>query len=55
VCTRASIRLAREGAAIMPAYLARVPATFPSTPLPARCLQAMPLLEAIEQRATALA
>jgi hypothetical protein len=52
----ASIRLARvEGATIMPAYLARVPRHLPlDAPLPAQCLQAMPLLEAIEQRATAL-
>jgi nucleotide-binding universal stress UspA family protein len=52
----AAIRLARvEGATIMPAYLARVPRHLPlDAPLPARCLSAMPLLEAIEQRATAL-
>ena len=38
----------------MPAYLARVPRTLPlDAPLPAQCLQAMPLLEAIEQRASA--
>jgi Universal stress protein family len=51
----ASIRLARvEGATIMPAYLARVPRHLPlDAPLPAACLQAMPLLEAIEQRALA--
>jgi Universal stress protein family len=51
----ASIRLARvEGATIMPAYLARVPRHLPlDAPLPAQCLSAMPLLEAIEQRATA--
>ena len=37
----------------MPAYLARVPRTLPlDAPLPAQCLQAMPLLEAIEQRAS---
>ena len=51
----ASIRLARaEGATIMPAYLARVPRHLPlDAPLPAQCLSAMSLLEAIEQRATA--
>ena len=50
----AAVRLARaEDATIMPAYLARVPRTLPlDAPLPAQCLQAMPLLEAIEQRAT---
>src|SRR6478752_10778802 len=50
----AAIRLARvEDATIMPAYLARVPRTLPlDAPLPAQCLQAMPLLEAIEQRAS---
>jgi hypothetical protein len=51
----ASIRLARvEGATIMHAYLARSPPPSPQRPLPARCLRAMPLLEAIEQRARAL-
>jgi nucleotide-binding universal stress UspA family protein len=52
----AAIRLARvEGATIMPAYLARVPRHLPlDAPLPAQCLSAMPLLEAIEQRAAAL-
>jgi nucleotide-binding universal stress UspA family protein len=51
----AAIRLARvEGATIMPAYLARVPRYLPlDAPLPAQCLAAMPLLEAIEQRAAA--
>ncbi|MEA2251750.1 MAG: hypothetical protein QOI62_3317 [Solirubrobacteraceae bacterium] len=50
----AAIRLARaEEATIMPAYLARVPRHLPlDAPLPSRCLQAMPLLEAIEQRAS---
>jgi Universal stress protein family len=50
----AAVRLARaEDATIMPAYLARVPRTLPlDSPLPAHCLQAMPLLEAIEQRAS---
>ncbi len=38
----------------MPAYLARVPRHLPlDAPLPAQCLAAMPLLEAIEQRAAA--
>jgi hypothetical protein len=50
----AAVRLARaEDATIMPAYLARVPRTLPlDAPLAAQCLQAMPLLEAIEQRAS---
>jgi nucleotide-binding universal stress UspA family protein len=52
----AAIRLARvEGATIMPAYLARVPRHLPlDAPLPIQCHTAMPLLETIEQRATAL-
>jgi hypothetical protein len=51
----AAVRLARaEEATIMPAYLARVPRHLPlDAPLPALCLQAMPLLETIEQRASA--
>jgi nucleotide-binding universal stress UspA family protein len=51
----AAVRLARvEEATIMPAYLARVPRTLAlDAPLPNQCLQAMPLLETIEQRATA--
>jgi hypothetical protein len=51
----AAVRLARvEEATIMPAYLARVPRTLAlDAPLPNQCLQAMPLLEAIEQRASA--
>jgi nucleotide-binding universal stress UspA family protein len=50
----AAVRLARvEEATIMPAYLARVPRQLAlDAPLPALCLQAMPLLEAIEQRAS---
>jgi nucleotide-binding universal stress UspA family protein len=50
----AAVRLARvEEATIMPAYLARVPRQLDlDAPLPAQCLQAMPLLEAIEQRAS---
>jgi nucleotide-binding universal stress UspA family protein len=51
----AAIRLARvEDATIMPAFLARVPRHLPlDAPLPNLCLQAMPLLETIEQRAIA--
>jgi len=50
----AAVRLAlAEDATIMPAYLARVPRTLPlDVALPQQCLRAMPLLEAIEQRAT---
>jgi nucleotide-binding universal stress UspA family protein len=50
----AAVRLARvEEATIMPAYLARVPRQLAlDAPLPAQCLQAMPLLETIEQRAS---
>ena len=49
----AAVRLARvEDATIMPTYLARVPRHLAlDAPLPNQCLQAMPLLEAIEQRA----
>jgi nucleotide-binding universal stress UspA family protein len=51
----AAVRLARvEEATIMPTYLARVPRHLAlDAPLPNQCLQAMPLLEAIEQRAIA--
>ena len=51
----AAVRLARvEGATIMPTYLARVPRHLAlDAPLPNQCLQAMPLLEAVEQRAIA--
>jgi nucleotide-binding universal stress UspA family protein len=51
----AAIRLARvEDATIMPTYLARVPRHLAlDAPLPNQCVQAMPLLEAIEQRAIA--
>jgi nucleotide-binding universal stress UspA family protein len=51
----AAIRLAHaEGATIVPAFLARVPRNLPiESPLPAACEVGMPLLEAIEQRATA--
>lgn len=52
----AAVRLARaEDATIMPAFLARVPRQLPlDSPLPQQCGRAMPLLEAIEQRATSL-
>jgi nucleotide-binding universal stress UspA family protein len=51
----AAVRLAKvEGATLMPALLATVPRTLPlDAPLPAQCTAAMPLLEAIEQRAEA--
>jgi nucleotide-binding universal stress UspA family protein len=51
----AAVRLARaEDATIMPAFLARVPRNLPlDSPLPVQCAEGMPLLEAIEQRATA--
>lgn len=50
-----AVRLAKaEDATIMPAFLARVPRNLPiESPLPAQCSEGMPLLEAIEQRATA--
>jgi nucleotide-binding universal stress UspA family protein len=49
----AAVRLAKaENATIMPAFLARVPRHLPiDSPLPIQCNHAMPLLEAIEQRA----
>lgn len=51
----AAVRLAKaENATLMPALLATVPRTLPlDSPLPAQCTYAMPLLEAIEQRAEA--
>jgi nucleotide-binding universal stress UspA family protein len=51
----AAVRLAKaENATLMPALLATVPRTLPlDSPLPAQCTFAMPLLEAIEQRAEA--
>lgn len=51
----AALRLARaEGATLMPAYLAAVPMRLPlECPIPAEAEKAMPLLEAIEQRAAA--
>jgi hypothetical protein len=50
----ATLRLARaEDATLVPAYLARVPMHLPlGAPLPRQCVEAMPLLEAIERRAT---
>lgn len=51
----AALRLARaEDAVLMPAYLAAVPKRLPlECPIPAEAAQAMPMLEAIEQRAAA--
>ena len=51
----AALRLARaEGATLMPAYLAAVPKQLPlECAIPAEAAKAMPMLEAIEQRATA--
>jgi nucleotide-binding universal stress UspA family protein len=51
----ATLRLARaEQATLVPAYLARVPLNLSLTaPLARECMEAMPLLEAIEQRAIA--
>lgn len=51
----AAVRLAKaENATLMPALLATVPRTLPlDSPLPNQCTLAMPLLEAIEQRAEA--
>ena len=50
----AAVRLAQaEHATIMPAFLARVPRQLPlDSPLPVQAGNGMPLLEAIEQRAT---
>ena len=50
----AALRLARaEDATLMPAYLAEVPKSLPlECAIPAEAAQAMPMLEAIEQRAT---
>jgi nucleotide-binding universal stress UspA family protein len=49
----AALRLARaEGATLMPAYLAAVPLQLPlQCPLPGEAGRALPILEAIEQRA----
>ncbi len=51
----ATVRLAKaEGATIVPAFLARVPRQLPlDSALPTQCSYGMPLIEAIEQRATA--
>lgn len=51
----AAMRLARaEGATLMPAYLALVPKSLPlDCAIPAEAARAMPVLEAIEQRAGA--
>jgi nucleotide-binding universal stress UspA family protein len=51
----AALRLARaEDAVLMPAYLAAVPKRLPlDCSIPAEATKAMPMLEAIEQRATA--
>jgi hypothetical protein len=51
----ASLRLARtENAALVPVFLARVPLNLPlETALPSQCSLAIPLQEAIEQRAAA--
>jgi len=50
----AALRLAHaEGATLMPAYLAEVPKQLPlECAIPAEAAKAMPMLEAIEQRAT---
>jgi hypothetical protein len=52
----AAVRLARaENAVIMPAFLATVPRTLPlDAALPRICERGMPLLEAVEQKASAL-
>jgi hypothetical protein len=52
----AAVRLAKaENAIIMPAFLAQVPMNLPlETALPVQCARGMPLLEAIEQRASSL-
>ena len=51
----AALRLAAaEGATLMPAYLAAVPKSLPlECPIPNEASRAMPMLEAIEQRARA--
>jgi nucleotide-binding universal stress UspA family protein len=51
----AALRLARaEDATLMPAYLAEVPKSLPlECAIPAEAAKAMPMLEAIEQRASA--
>jgi hypothetical protein len=49
----AALRLAQaENATLVPAFLAQVPLTLPlASPLPKACQDALPILEAIEQRA----
>jgi hypothetical protein len=51
----AAVRIAQaEESTLMPAFLARVPRNLPlESPLPAACAVGMPLLEAIEQKASA--
>ena len=51
-----ALRLARaEQATLVPAWLVRVPMHVPlDGPLPRQCADGMPLLEAVEQRATAV-
>jgi hypothetical protein len=51
----AALRLARaEHATLVPVFLARVPLQLPlDSPLPRQCTSGLPLLETIEQRATA--
>lgn len=51
----AAARLAKaENSTIVPAFLARVPRNLPiDSPLPHQCAEGMPLLEAIEQQASA--
>jgi nucleotide-binding universal stress UspA family protein len=50
----AALRLAvAEGATLVPVFLARAPLDLPlDTPLPRQCSLAVPLIEAVEQRAT---
>lgn len=52
----AALRLAvADGAALVPVFLARVPLHMPlDGPLPRQCAEALPLLETIEQRASAV-
>lgn len=51
----ATLRIAKgEGAVLVPAYLAEVPMHLPMTsPLPRQCDEALPVLEAVDQRAAA--
>jgi hypothetical protein len=52
----AALRLARiDGATLVPVFLARVPMDMPiDAPLPSQCTEGVPLLDTIEQRASAL-